>query len=79
METTKQITEKEASRIEEAISACGEAAALAYVMQNAFLDPSGTPEPKLAAAAAAGIGRAVERIGKDLEEVLDLIYKRGNE
>ena len=71
----RKITAETANQIEEAINACKEVAALAYILQGAFLDPSAEPTRELAADAAAGIGRAVERIGKDLDAILSQIYQ----
>ena len=36
----RKITAETANQIEEAINACKEVAALAYILQGAFLDPS---------------------------------------
>ena len=72
---TRRITEETAMQIENAISACEEAAALAFVLQGSLLDTSGSPSKELIANAAAGIGRAVQRIGSDLESTLMQIYK----
>lgn len=75
MNETKTITRESLQAIEYLGDEVRNIAGLCSVVSGAFLDPSATPTPETISEAVAAIGRQLERVSKDLENIVGTIYK----
>lgn len=75
-EFTRPITAEAAAQIEEAGNDARELASVLYIMQQAFFNEDGEPDPEDTANALGIVGRSVQRISDKLDHVMDLIYQR---
>ena len=73
----RAITADDVLLIEEAGNQVENLAAVCFMMQQAFFD--GQPDPELTQKGLCHVGEALQKIRKDLDAIIDHIYRKGNE